>query len=154
MINHILKSIDTGGWESWLQVELAIYILNSFPGTFSREQVYYTHSGSKYDMCIRPLMGTNIYFEIKTQKNVGDTTTAKRLSKDIEKINLLNSDFKRDNVIIEFAITKLSNLREYNNFLEMGRNPNYAGRLYAYDFSGNRLKDLVQNRFTLVWYDF
>ncbi|MDT0608021.1 hypothetical protein [Croceitalea rosinachiae] len=153
-IDDILSNILKGGWEGWFQVELAMYMLTylKFKGSFSREQTYYPNSGSNYDMMVEPNRGTKIYFEIKTQKGLNDSTTAYRLEKDIDKLLRLESSFKMKNVFVAFAITKLSNQKEYDEFMKMARSANYGPRLFAYDLHGNRLKNINKNRLTLLWF--
>jgi len=148
-ITYILNHI-TGGWESWLQVGLGLVIAQHINGSFSRELSYYPGSGALYDLCVTPPRGTSIYFEIKTQVNTSDHTTASRFISDINKILGLNNQFRIQNVIIAFAFSALSNPAELANFNNLMNSANYA--VTAYDIQGNLLNRLTANTPTVFWY--
>jgi hypothetical protein len=148
-ISYILNHIK-GGWESWLQVGLGLAIAQNIHGNFSRESSYYPGAGAIYDLCVTPQHGTSIYFEIKTQVNTADTTTAARYVADIHKVAGLNSQFRIQNVVIAFAFSSLSNVSELANFNSLMLNPNYA--VTAYSMQGNLLNALTANAPTMFWY--
>lgn len=147
-IQFILGNI-TGGWESWLQVELGMKISKVYGEGFSREKAYYKGSGVNYDLCVKGDRGTPIYFEIKTQNYVLDSSTARRLQSDINKIYRLSSEFKKKYVVIAFAVSNLSNPEEVRDFEVLMQEEAVA----AYDITGKELgRNIKDNQLTIFWY--
>lgn len=107
-----------GGWESWLQVEYARNIIAASSGRnrvtdFDRERAYPApNNDQKYDIWVQG--GTNIYIELKTQRNRNSHDTVARFNDDIDKIRRLDSGLLRNNIVFAGAVFNLRDAdREY-----------------------------------------
>ncbi|WP_342619795.1 hypothetical protein [Rhodoferax sp. GW822-FHT02A01] len=99
-ITTILNGI-AGGWEIWLQVELALQLLANASGHATREVPY--PSGQKSDFMIVPRAGLPIWVELKTQVNAEDTTVTTRFKADIAKIDGQSPQWIAQNIAVALA---------------------------------------------------
>ena len=115
-IDYFLNTTLAGGWEAWLQVEIAYYLLNKIDintrGSFEREIKYYPETTKKSDLKIIPKKGTNIWMEIKTQRNDMYKNAISDYEKDIKKIESLKLDFKANEVLIALVIFKVNDIQK------------------------------------------
>jgi len=153
----ILDKIESGGWEAWLQVELALVLgkHQDIKAKFSREQTYAPGSGMIYDFLIELESGGKIYFELKTQKNENDHSTNSRMLADIKKVRKLNDDFIDNNVIIVMAVSGLTNQTELENMKELLKDNKIRAFHESDQFIGDLSpNDLKLNTLTLFWFSF
>ena len=87
-----------GGWEGWLQVELANYLYENYAPawTIERERQVYVGSGKKADITLTKMGQTSHVVELKVesmyQDLLSDTSLFDRLKDDIDKLNFANFD--------------------------------------------------------------
>jgi hypothetical protein len=108
VIKFFLTHNCGGGWEGWLQVAYAhaVYVAGG-NGQFDREVVYPGSPGYRCDLWFKDYKGSDMWVELKTQRNHSYTNTVNDFNADIKKINSLDARFRKDNVLVAFAIMAL-----------------------------------------------
>ena len=152
-ITDILVSIQNGGWEVWLQMDLALELSSRLNGKFHRERLYEDGSGGIYNLHIETDRGATIYLELKAQKSQDDDTTANRMLNDIQKIKQLDQDFKTKNLVVSMAVSRLTNQTEFANFKLLVREGIHAyseRKQFQQRLMANELRP---NTLTLFWFD-
>jgi hypothetical protein len=84
----------TGGWEAWLQVEAARQIIaDGRAADFQRESPYTAPDGNgvmagrrRCDLVMQPARGTQIFIELKTQRNAAYAQHVADFIDDVDKI--------------------------------------------------------------------
>jgi|GEM_PF-4417309 len=124
-INGILQRIR-GGWENWLQVELAILLLSEIRDDSEAHREWpYPKGGKLADIFIQPMRGQEIWIELKTQRSQADETLPERTRLDIDKILNQGSTFTQGKIVIVFGITTVSTKRERDEIVANAQTARY-----------------------------
>ena len=145
ILDFYMSNPVAGGWEGWLQTVYArgVFAKDNSIQNFDREVTYPPPSHLKCDLCFYPIRGTNIYVELKTQRQGGYAGTVGDFSADILKIMSFGSDFRNTKVIVAFAVFKLApNDRVPLDQLRTGVR---GGMMRYWSFVGNRWNDVTDN---------
>lgn len=140
ILNFYMTHNFQGGWEGWLQTVYARAVFAALPATDFNREVAYTGSALRSDLWFAA--GTNIWVELKTQRNGAYNGTANDFQVDVGKIMSLSADFRRTDVVVALAVFKLSDpdRTALNEFRNLGP----SGTVSYCTFTGRGWQDVTE----------
>ncbi|MEH0194437.1 hypothetical protein V7S57_01755 [Caulobacter sp. CCNWLY153] len=150
IIRLFLTRNISGGWESWLQVSCAAALIYAnLAADFLREVEYPREAvggNARLPICdlwAKPTRGTEIWIELKTQRNSNYTQTINDFMRDIAKITALSQSWRQSNVTAAVALLILTqNDRKTLNDL---RTQIRSGTLSYVLYINGEWRDFTQN---------
>lgn len=147
-----------GGWELWLQVELALEMLRYNVNGIAVRSAPYGNNGFISDFKVTPAKGVAMWVELKTQNLTADDTLPQRFTADVTKIDSLPKTFLDANVVVAFGVGYPSSVAQVQAFSALA--PSCDPKWAVYQFANNTWEKrmtgststVAQGQFSIIAY--